>query len=79
MINEIAVKTSAIGAAGAAIAPSDVFGEYLLTHGIGVLSYSEWIRVIGCLYVLILIAKMAGLGNLVKLVASKIMSKTTKR
>lgn len=79
MINEIAVKTSAVGAVGAAIAPNYAFGEYLMTHGIGVLSYSEWIRVIGCLYVLILICKMAGAGSLVKLVVGKIRSKMTRK
>lgn len=49
-----------LGAAGASAAPTPAYGEYLTTHGVGLLSYAEWIQVIGAVYVLTLLCKMAG-------------------
>jgi polyferredoxin len=47
-----------VGAAGASAAPAPVYGEYLTTHGLGLLSYAEWIQVIGAVYVATLLARM---------------------
>lgn len=49
-----------VGAAGASATPAPVYGEYLTTHGLGLLSYAEWIQVIGAVYVATLLIKMAG-------------------
>lgn len=49
-----------LGAAGASAAPTPAYGEYLTTHGVGLLSYAEWIQVIGAVYVLTLLTKMMG-------------------
>lgn len=49
-----------VGAAGASAAPTPMYGEYLATHGIWLLSYAEWIQVIGAVYVATLLVKMFG-------------------
>ena len=48
-----------VGAAGASATPAPVYGEYLTTHGLWLLSYAEWIQVIGAIYVATLLVKMA--------------------
>lgn len=41
-------------AATATIAPSDMFGNYLNSNFIGFLSYAEWMKVVGCLWIILL-------------------------
>lgn len=49
-----------VSAAGASSAPAPAYGEYLTTHGVWMLSYAEWIQVIGAVYVATLLTKMLG-------------------
>jgi hypothetical protein len=56
--NLIDSKTAvATGTAGtlAAVAPTESYGDFLTSHGLFVLSYAEWIQVIGAIWVLCLI------------------------
>lgn len=48
-----------IGAAGGIATPDQVYGNYLTTHGIGVLSYAECLKIFGAVYILFL---MIGMG-----------------
>ena len=57
-----AVAGSGVAAAGASSAPTPIYGDYLTTHGAGLLSYAEWIQVLGSIYVAFLLA-----GGLVRL------------
>jgi hypothetical protein len=47
-----------VSAAGASAAPTPMYGDYLATHGIWLLSYAEWLQVLGGLYVATLLIKM---------------------
>lgn len=58
MVAVPADKAVGVTAAGASAAPSPVYGEYLTTHGVWLLSYAEWIQVIGAIYVATLLGKM---------------------
>ena len=63
------------GAAGSAIAPSQVFGEYLNTHGVWLLSYAEWCKVVGTIWILLLIMEKIGLFNLVIRLIAKLKAR----
>jgi hypothetical protein len=65
-------KFVAGAATGAAIAPNFMFPNYLNTHGIGVLTYSEYLKIIGGAYIVILILKMLGVGKLIHFCAKAI-------
>lgn len=49
-----------VGAAGASAAPTPIYGAYLTSHGVWLLSYAEWLQVLGGIYVAVLLVKMAG-------------------
>lgn len=51
-------------ATGASAAPAQVYGQYLTTHGIFILSYAEWIQILGAFYVAYLLLKVAKNGIL---------------
>jgi hypothetical protein len=54
--HHLAGKIMTNSAAGAAtLTPLDIFGNYLNTHGLWLLSWAEWIKVIGAIWVTILI------------------------
>lgn len=56
--HHLTAKIAINGSAGAAtLTPSQVFGDFLNTHGVWVLSYAEWIKVIGAVWVSILIVE----------------------
>lgn len=46
-----------IAASGVAISPSTIYGEFLATQGFFFLSYGEWIRVLGAIYIGTMLAK----------------------
>lgn len=55
-------KSVGVTAAGISTAPTPwygaVSGNYLDTHGIISLSWAEWIKVLGAIYILVLLIKM---------------------
>jgi len=65
-VKRIPEATTGVTAAGASSTPVSVYGEWLLTHGIGVLSYAEIIQLLGAAYVLTLLLKMMGVFKLIK-------------
>lgn len=52
---KIATGTVNGGAGAVTLAPQQVFGEFLNQNGIGLLSYSEIIKIIGAIWVSLLI------------------------
>lgn len=69
-LNHLSPKIAVNSGAGAAtIVPTYSFGQYLNTHGIWVLSYAEWIKVIGCVWISLLIVEF--LAKNIKLLISK--------
>lgn len=58
-------RAAGVGAAGASSAPAPIYGEYLTTHGMWLLSYAEWIQVVGAVYVAVLLLKMSGISGFV--------------
>lgn len=54
-------KMAANGSAGAAtLLPIDTFGQFLNAHGVWLLSYAEWIKVVGAIWISILIIETIG-------------------
>lgn len=51
----IVVASTGVAAAGTTMVPQDQFNEFLITNGYGVLSYAEWMKVIGTVYILYLL------------------------
>lgn len=49
-----------IGAAGGIFVPAYVYGDYLATNGMWHLSYAEWFKVVGAIYIMCLLIQMAG-------------------
>lgn len=57
-VGHLGPKAAVNGGAGAAtLTPQPMFGEFLNTNGVWLLSYSEWIKVIGAIWVTILIVE----------------------
>lgn len=48
------VSSGAITSAGI-VTPANKYNEYLITHGTEMLSWAEWMKVVGAIYVLVLI------------------------
>lgn len=48
-----------VGAAGVSATPTTMYGDWLTTHGVGVLSYAEWLQCLGGLYIAVLLGRMA--------------------
>jgi hypothetical protein len=59
-VTDRAVAGTGIAAAGASSAPTPIYGDFLTTHGMWILSYAEWIQVIGSIYVAFLLLKVTG-------------------
>jgi len=51
-------RVAGVSAAGASAAPTPMYGDYLTAHGVWLLSYAEWLQVLGGLYVATLLVKM---------------------
>lgn len=47
-----------VSSTGVVVAPEEMFGEFLTTHGVWLLSYSEWMKVLGSIYILFLLIKL---------------------
>lgn len=55
-ILQLSPKLAINGSAGAAtLVPSHTLGQALNTHGVWLLSYAEWIKITGAIWVLLLI------------------------
>lgn len=78
MPDQIIQAVKGITAVTAATAPNlagpVVYGSYLTSHGVGLLSYSEIIQVIGAFYVSYLLIKALINSSLVQNITSKIKS-----
>lgn len=76
MSDQIVQGVKGITATTAATAPTvgPVYGSYLSTNGIGFLSFSEYIQVIGCIYVSFLLVKALANTGMGKKIRSKISS-----
>jgi len=46
------------GAAGGVVTPTPVYGDFLTTHGIWVMSIAEWMKVVGTIYIILLIISL---------------------
>ena len=47
-----------IAASGGVVAPTPVYGTFLTENGFWLMSYAEWFKVIGCIYIILLIIGM---------------------
>ena len=59
-------------AAGTAILPVQTFGNYLNENGIWLLSYAEWCKIVGTIWVLLLILEKIGILKLIKRLIAKV-------
>lgn len=76
MSDQIAQAAKGITATTAATAPTvgPVYGSYLTTNGIGLLSFSEIIQVLGAVYVSFLLVKALANTGIGKKIRSKFSS-----
>lgn len=58
-------------AAGTAAAPYDMYADWLITNGLWIMSYADWLKVLGGLYCAILTLKMLGVFKLANWVWGK--------
>ena len=61
MGNHVIEGVKGLTAAGSITAPTPMYGNYLTTHGLELLSYAECMQVLGSVYVAYLLIK--GLSN----------------
>ena len=76
-MNDIIKGVTATGVSGAGsdqYADLPKIGEFLVTHGYGLLSYSEMIRIFGAIYLLMLFLKMLGAGKLIRWAWKKLLA-----
>ncbi len=66
--------TGTIGA-GNTMAPYDVYADFLINHGFWIMSYADWLKVIGGIYCLLLILKMIGTFKALRWVFNKLRAK----
>lgn len=64
-VRQAAEATTGATAAGNTILPYDAYSDYLVTHGFWVMSYADWSKVIGTVYIVVLILKTLGFFKLV--------------
>lgn len=57
-IRQAAEVTTGTAAAGNTALPYDVYADYLVAHGIGIMSYADWSKLLGTVYIIALLAKM---------------------
>lgn len=76
MADSLIQGAKGLTAVTAATAPTvgPVYGDYLISHGIGLLSFSEIIQVIGSVYVLFLLSRAILSASICKSLVSKIKS-----
>ncbi len=73
---QVKVKQAVEGLTGATAAgntalPYEAYADYLITHGYWLMSYADWLKVIGGIYMLILILKSLGFFKLCRWLWSK--------
>lgn len=73
----IATKTAIANSAGVlsaanTAAPYEIYGDILTTHGFWIMSWASWLKVIGGIYILVLILKFLGFFKLLKWIFSRI-------
>lgn len=59
-------------AAGTAIVPVETFGNYLNVNGMWLLSYAEWCKIVGTIWIAILILEKIGVLKLIKRLIAKV-------
>ena len=67
--------TTGIVAAGVSSAPTPMYGDFLATHGLGLLSYAEWFQILGSIYVCFLLFKVTGILSLGKRIYDRLRGK----
>ncbi len=55
---QILTHGTGAAAAGATVTPANSYANVLIENGLWALNYADWIRVIGTIYLLVLMAKM---------------------
>ena len=60
------VHSTGIVATGVSSAPAETYGNYLSTNGFLLLSYAEWMQIIGCVYIIFLIFKLLKIKTVFK-------------
>jgi len=63
-MNHLTTKVTGVAASGGVVAPTTLYGEFLTTHGLWLLSYAELMKIVGTFYILFLLMKP--LVNLVR-------------
>ncbi len=59
-INPITVERGAgLTASGAIVTPTPIYGHFLTTNGMLLVSWAEWIQILGAIYVIYLLGKVA--------------------
>ncbi len=56
-LKAIFLAASGTLAAATSYVPAHVFGQFLTTNGMGILSYAEWLQVLGGIYVFSLLIR----------------------
>jgi len=69
-------NTVNVGAAGTAATPTEIFGQYLTTHGIYFLSYAELFQILAATWILILIFKAARVMHFIKWIYDRLRDLT---
>lgn len=70
-VRQAAEATTGTAAAGNTALPYNAYTDYLLEHGFWLMNYADWLKVIGGIYMLILILKSIGFFKLCRWLWSK--------
>lgn len=54
-IERVIQHTVGVGAAGGVLTPMPIYGDFLTTHGFWLMSYAEWMKVVGTVYITVLL------------------------
>lgn len=72
MSNSIVEGMKGSVAAGSITAPTPLYGSYLTSNGIWLLSYAEWMQVLGSIYVVYLLSKAFANSSVGKKIIGKV-------
>jgi hypothetical protein len=72
MSNHVVEGVKGSVAAGSITAPTPMYGSFLTTNGFGLLSYAEWMQVLGSIYVAYLLLKALSNSSVGKRLRDKI-------
>lgn len=74
--NKVSVATS-LPAAGSITVETQAYPEYLITHAFVGISYAEWMKIIGTVYILLMCAKIIipAIKNTFQYITSKFKTK----